>query len=97
MLFFYRRIALAIIMCSAAAAAGAQSSETPKASQDAGTIVKPPDVDRRAVKPAPIHPDQEIAVPPGKKEREAGMPRRRGATDADCKGPPELCRQNSPK
>lgn len=70
----------------------------PAAPVDAGVIVQPPDVDRKADKPAPNKVDPEIAVPAAQDDRKQGpAAQRKRSKQADCKGPAELCRQSRPK
>lgn len=92
-----RRAALAAAVWGVAGVIGAQSPDPRRPPVDAGAIVNPPAVDRKAVKPAPRNVDPDIAVPAGQRERGSADVQPRKRTDADCKGPPELCKQSKPK
>jgi hypothetical protein len=78
----------------------------PKEPVDSGAIVVPPKTgDSEAVEkaPSPKAVDPGMVAPPGPgKGPQAGhtsppKPSAQGNRDSSCKGPPELCKQSSPK
>lgn len=107
------KLVLAAALLAVPILANAQASNEPRTPVDGGAIIIPPETDRKAIKPAPKNVDPEAVKPapgnvePGTATQAEKTMRTKRATqpavgkkrskEADCKGPAELCKQDSPK